>query len=70
MLPFKGALAALLARPEPKLVVEAVRRLAASPAAQSARATITRHLKTALQVGAVEAARDLIASARKSGGES
>ena len=59
MLKLMGALGALLSRPEPRLVVQAVRRLVTSAAAQTASATVIRHVKHALQTGVVEVVLDL-----------
>lgn len=68
----RGALGALVSRPEVTRLVEAARSLASSPAAQAARATIARHVKDALQTGAVEVVLDLLRPSRKGdqGGQS
>lgn len=68
----KGALGALFSRSEVTRLLDAARSLANSPAAQAARATIARHVKDALQTGAVEVVLDLLRPTRKGdeGGQS
>jgi hypothetical protein len=72
MLKVRGALGALVSGPKVSRIVDAARRLASSPAAQAARATITRHVKDALQTGAVEVVLDLVRPSHKGdqGGQS